>query len=55
LAARGRVVSYGALWAFFASEGITFKKSLHACEQDRLDIARRRARWKQHQGRLDLY
>src|ERR1700750_1660970 len=26
LAARGMVVSYGALWAFFASEGITFKK-----------------------------
>ena len=26
LAARGRVVSYGAVWAFFASEGITFKK-----------------------------
>lgn len=29
------------------------KKSLHASEQDRADIARRRARWKQHQGRLD--
>jgi transposase len=26
LAARGRVVSYGAVWGFFASEGITFKK-----------------------------
>jgi transposase len=26
LAARGRVASYGALWSFFASEGITFKK-----------------------------
>jgi transposase len=26
LAVRGRVVSYGALWSFFASEGITFKK-----------------------------
>jgi len=26
LAARCRVVSYGALWAFFTSEGITFKK-----------------------------
>ena len=29
------------------------KKSLHASEQDRVDIARRRARWKMHQGRLD--
>jgi transposase len=26
LAARDVVVSYGAIWAFFASEGITFKK-----------------------------
>jgi transposase len=30
LAARGIVVSYGAVWAFFASEGITFKKTLYA-------------------------
>jgi transposase len=29
------------------------KKTLYASEQDRADIARRRARWKQHQGRLD--
>src|SRR5580704_11382150 len=29
------------------------KKSLHASEQDRPDVARRRARWKQHQGKLD--
>ena len=29
------------------------KKSLHASEQDRPDIARRRERWKKHQGRLD--
>jgi transposase len=28
------------------------KKSLHASEQDRPDIARRRERWKKHQGRL---
>jgi transposase len=29
------------------------KKSLHASEQDRADIARRRERWKKHQVRLD--
>ena len=29
------------------------KKSLHAREQDRPDIARRRERWKRYQGRLD--
>ena len=33
--------------------GSRSKKSLHASEQDRPDIARRRVRWKQHQGRLD--
>jgi len=39
--------------ALLAREGLTFKKSLHASEQDRPDVARRRARWKMHQGRLD--
>jgi transposase len=29
------------------------KKSLHASEQDRPDVARRRQRWKRHQGKLD--
>jgi len=53
LTARGTPASYGAVWRFFAAEGISFKKSLHASEQDRADIARRRARWRQHQGRLD--
>src|SRR5689334_13962482 len=34
-------------------KGSASKKSLHATEQDRPDVARRRARWKRHQGRLD--
>jgi transposase len=29
------------------------KKSLHASEQDRPDVARRRERWKRHQAKLD--
>jgi transposase len=29
------------------------KKSLHASEQDRADVARRRAQWKKYQDRLD--
>src|SRR5271155_2557276 len=29
------------------------KKSLHASEQDRPDVARRRSQWKKYQGRLD--
>ena len=53
LAADGVTVSYGAVWAFFAREGLTFKKSLRASEQDRTDIARRREQWKKYQGRLD--
>ncbi len=53
LATRGLAASYGAVWRFFAREGITFKKSLHAAEQDRADVARRRARWKKYQSRLD--
>jgi transposase len=53
LAERGVKISYGAIWDFFASEGISFKKSLYASEQDRPDVAWRRARWKKYQGRLD--
>jgi transposase len=46
LAERGTPASYGAVWRFFKHEGMTFKKTLHASEQDRADIARRRTRWK---------
>jgi len=53
LAERGTPASYGAVWRFFRHEGITLKKTLHASEQDRADIARRRNRWKTHQGQLD--
>src|SRR5215470_2477678 len=53
LAERGTPASHGAVWRFFKHEGITFKKSLHASEQDRADIARRRTRWRAHQGPLD--
>src|SRR4029077_3743067 len=49
----GIPASYGAVWRLLASEGITVKKSLFAAEQDRPDVARRRARWKKYQGRLD--
>ena len=53
LAERDTAASYGAVWRFFKHEGITLKKTLHASEQDRADIARRRIRWKTHQSRLD--
>jgi transposase len=61
LAERGTPASYGAVWRFFRHEGITFKKKparqraepAPAQAGDRADIARRRTRWKTHQGRLD--
>jgi transposase len=53
LAERGTPASYGAVWRFFKHEGMTFKKTLRASEQDRADSARRRTRWKAYQGRLD--
>ena len=45
LVERGVSVSYDAVWRFYLREGRTFKKSLHAAEQDRPDVARKRARW----------
>ena len=46
-------MSYFAVWHFFEHEGISFKKSPHASEQNRPNIARRRAYLKKYQGRLD--
>jgi transposase len=53
LAARGVRVSYGALWNFVHAEGLSFKKTVLAAETERPDIARRRARWRRHQHRID--
>ncbi|MCI0356814.1 MAG: IS630 family transposase [Acidobacteria bacterium] len=54
LAARDVRVSLKAIWNFFRVERLTFKKKpLHAAEQDRPDVARRRAQWKRYQGRID--
>ena len=32
---------------------LSLKKTLHAAEQDRPDVARRRAQWRKYQGRID--
>jgi transposase len=53
LAERGIRVSLKAIWNVFRAEHLTFKKSLHAAEQDRPEVARRRAQWKKYQGRID--
>jgi transposase len=38
---------------FFKRQAITFKKTLHAAEQDRPDVAEARACWKTGQAALD--
>ena len=38
---------------FLFASGSRSKKSLRAAEQDRPDVARKRARWRRHQGRID--
>jgi transposase len=53
LAARGKRVGYGTVWRFFAAEGISFKKIVHASEQERPDVAAARAAWRLAQPTLD--
>jgi transposase len=53
LAERGITVSYYAVWTSSSTKASASKKSLHASEQDRPDVARRRAQWRKYQGRLD--
>src|SRR5579864_1921460 len=53
LAARGIHVGYGTVWRFFAAEGISFKKIVHASEQERPDVAAARAPWQEEQPALD--
>src|SRR6266581_5279484 len=53
LRARGIVVSASSVWRFCDRHGLTFKKSLHATEQDRDDVRTARANWKQQQQQLD--
>ena len=49
---RGIEISYYGVWHFVDHVGLSFKKSLHASEQDRADVARRRRQWKQHQNKV---
>ena len=53
LGERGVVTSYGSVWRIVHDAGISFKKTLFATEQDRPDVAHRRAQWKKYQARLD--
>lgn len=49
---RSVVVSCDTLWRFLKRKGVSFKKTLHASEQDRPDVARRRHWWQRFQSRL---
>ncbi len=50
---RGLKVDRHSVWEFLHAEGLSFKKTLFAKEQDRPDIARRREQWRKYQGRID--
>ena len=53
LAERGLRVDYRTVWKFVRREGLSFKKTVPASEQDRPDVARKRVRWKTYQARVD--
>nr|WIE93982.1 IS630 family transposase [Mesorhizobium sp. WSM4875] len=54
LAERGLEVDYRSVWEFVHAEGLSYKKkTLVAAEQDRPDVARRRAQWLAYQNRID--
>ena len=46
-------VGIGTVWRFFRRHGISFKKTPHADEQRRPDVASRRAAWLKTQAALD--
>ncbi len=45
--------SRGLLWQFLHDEAMSYKKTLHACEQDRPDVALSRWLWKRSQHELN--
>ena len=49
----GLRVSQSTVWRFFHRRGITFKKTAHASEQQRVDVLRRRRAWFETQPGLD--
>ena len=50
---RGVKSSIGGLWNFFHRHAISFKKTAHAAEQDRPDVAENRRVWRARQPALD--
>ncbi len=50
---RGVAVGIATVWRFFERRGLSFKKTAHAAEQDRPDVAARRLAWLTRQPDLD--
>lgn len=46
LAEHGVSISHDAIWRFLRREGLRLKKTIFALEQKRVDIARKRRRWR---------
>jgi hypothetical protein len=55
LKAHGERFVPSVLWRFFDRRNITFKKTSHASEQDRPDVAAERAAWKASQPEIDIH
>ncbi len=53
LGERGVRVGVSSIWRFFDRHGISFKKTVHAAEQERADVAAARQSWKTLQPQLD--
>ncbi|MDE1146544.1 MAG: IS630 family transposase [Azospirillaceae bacterium] len=53
LGERGLKVDYRSVWEFVRGQGLTYKKTLVASEQDRPDVAHRRAQWVKHRASVD--
>jgi hypothetical protein len=53
--AHGERFEPSVVWRFFDRRSITFKKTSHASEQDRPDVAAERAAWKASQPEIDIH
>ena len=52
-AERGTSFAPSSIWRFLDCHGVTFKKSAHAAEQDRPDVAATRRAWRELTPQLD--
>jgi transposase len=53
LVARGVAVAVSTIWRFYDRHGISFKKTVHASEQERPDVKAAREAWRESQPSFD--